>query len=339
MRKILHKLASLRLTLAGMVALIVMALVTYKEVGPATEWLAMPIGVLAVNLFAALLTNANFRQQSGLLIFHICLLAVLLLAGTGLLIRFDGHVELTEGETFRAANVQLLNRGLLHAGDLDAVQFTQGKVEVNYGPGLVRLATRSEISIRNHPGSERRVRVGDRQSLGIKDYRFITTFNKGLALIVTWAGDDGQTATGSINFPSYPLLEWKQVNQWTTPGGQQVQLELVPDVLPLQDAAWTLRSDDIGFSVILSGANSAPRVLRAGDSTDLGSGSLIVRELRLWMGYRIDYNPVLPWLFTAAILGIFGLGIHFRTKFRTVQKSGVRSSVQIGGANAFGSVD
>ena len=33
-------------------------------------------------------------------------------------------------------------------------------------------------------------------------------------------------------------------------------------------------------------------------------GEMTIVDLRLWMGYRIDYNPLLPWLLAAAFLAV-----------------------------------
>jgi hypothetical protein len=39
-------------------------------------------------------------------------------------------------------------------------------------------------------------------------------------------------------------------------------------------------------------------------------------DLRLWMGYRIDFNPLLPWLLTAAFVALGALAVHVARKFR-----------------------
>ena len=48
----------------------------------------------------------------------------------------------------------------------------------------------------------------------------------------------------------------------------------------------------------------------------LAGGTLTVRELRPWMGYRIDAYPLLPWAFAAAMLAVLALAWHFQAKFR-----------------------
>ena len=108
-------LASLRLTLLGMLGLALTVLATYRDPELATAWVALPLGVLAVNLLAALLVNPRFRTQAGLLVFHLCLLAVVVLSAVGLMTRFEGRLELTEGQAFTPGAVEIVSRGPWHA--------------------------------------------------------------------------------------------------------------------------------------------------------------------------------------------------------------------------------
>ena len=43
----------------------------------------------------------------------------------------------------------------------------------------------------------------------------------------------------------------------------------------------------------------------------LGSGELRFEELRGWMGYRIFFDPTLPWLMVAAIACCGGFALQF----------------------------
>ena len=95
---IVKKLASLRLTLAGMILLIVLALIGSRSPAVDVGVTTLPIAVLVLNLLAAIATNRSFRTQTGLLVFHIGLLLVFVLAGLSVLTRFDGMSKL-----FRAA--------------------------------------------------------------------------------------------------------------------------------------------------------------------------------------------------------------------------------------------
>ena len=56
-------------------------------------------------------------------------------------------------------------------------------------------------------------------------------------------------------------------------------------------------------------------------------GKVHVRDLRLWMGYRVDRNPVLPWLVVAAFLSLGALAVHVQQKFTEPSASRGRAVV------------
>jgi len=321
MMSILTRLASLKLTLFGILGVIVLAVLSNKGPELSTGWLVLPLAFLSLNLLAAIGTNSAFRGQPALLVFHVCLLAVLLLLGIGLLIRFDGHVELVEGETFNPNVVQVTEQGAWHASNLDSVSFEQGEIEVAYLPGLIRRSTRSVITEIRPDGDIRNVVIGDRVNTTVSGYRFISTFNKGLAVVVVWSDAYGNQRRGSINFPSYPEYEWKQLNTWTTPGGEKVELELKLAIVAPRDEAWLLRSDSVPFAIELRRDANPPRILWPGDTMKLRDGMLRIENLRMWMGYRIDFYPLLSWVFTAALFALVALYMHFQMKFWPARQS------------------
>ena len=327
MKTLAVRIASLKITLVGIIGMIILALATYRNPGFGTVWLALPLALLAVNLLAAILTNGAFRQQPALLVFHVCLLAVILLIGAGVLTRFDGHVELVEGEAFAADAVEIVQQGMLHSFVLDQVEFIQGRISVDYLSGLIRQNTRSHVTEVGANGQMQEIGIGDGNSVTFGSYRFHTTFNKGWAVILRWSDESGIVQRGSVNFPSYPEFEWKQVNDWTTPGGEQVALELrLSDPVPA-DGNWVLKSGETEFLLAISDARQETHELKPGNSIRMQHGTLTVEDLRLWMGYRIDFNPLLPWVFAAAMLALIALAVHFQLKFRAVLPAGRTSAI------------
>lgn len=306
-------LSSLRLTLVGMAGLAAMVLLSYRFAGLSASWVALPLIVLSINLLAALVTKPQFRRQGGLLAFHLCLLAILLLTAFGLLTRLQGHVEIAEGQAFDSASVVVTERGLWHPWRLETVRFLQGPIQVSYRPEWVRGSTRSQLAVPDDQGKFHTAQIGDTESLQIAGYRFVTTFNKGYAVLLTWLGERGDALAGAVHMPSYPLLEWKQQNRWRSPAGQDLNIELKLPKPPLEQA-WTLTSAGVHGRILVSGAGQ-PIELEPGQVLAAAGGVLRFDGLRLWMGYRIDYNPALPWLFSAAIVGILGLAWHFWRKF------------------------
>lgn len=326
MKPVLQKLASLRLTLAGLAVLIVNSFAVSQWPDAAIPWLVLPLAVLALNLLAALLVRHAFRQQAALLLFHVGLLGVLLLVAAGVLMRFDGSVEVVEGSAYNAVSVTDRGRGWLHPDRLDRVQFTQGPVEVNYLSGLRRDTTHSQVALGRADGPGIRRDVGDREGFTSNGYRFMTTFNKGYAVLVLWRDAAGTEAIGAVNLPSFPEFEWKQANDWTTPAGELLTLELKLAERVPEESPWTLSSRDVGYEVGISGGALAETTVAPGEPVAVKGGEITVVDLRLWMGYRIDYNPLLPWLLSAAFLSLGALGVHMAQKFRVPRVDGTVSA-------------
>jgi len=295
---------------------------------------ALPIAVLALNLLAAIATNRSFRTQTGLLVFHIGLLLVFVLAGLSVLTRFDGHVEVVQGGSFDARDVEVTEQGWLYDGNLADVQFVQRDIQVDYLPGLVRQRTRSTIEYMSTNGVPQRMTIGDSRGAEFAGYRLLATFNKGLALILRWEGNDGDVRYGAVHFPSYPQYDWKQVTEWLTPAGQQVEMTIEfaePVVRPNEQ--WVLRRPQVAFAVHTSGTDMPTVVTRLGESIDVTGGSIRIDDLRMWMAYRVDYFPFLPWLFAAAMLAIGGLVAHFGSRYLPTRKIDTANSSGV--ANAY----
>ena len=316
MRPLVKALASLKLTLAGLAALIANSFAVSQWPDAAIPWLVLPLSVLAINLFAALLVRHAFRQQAALLLFHVGLLGVLLLVAANVLMRFDGSVEVVEGTAFDAAGVADRGRGWLHPDRLDRVSFSQGPLEVHYLSGLQRDTTHSRVVVNRLDGTNVERDIGDREGLTSHGYRFMTTHNKGYSLLVLWREPGGRETFGAVNFPSYPSFDWKQVNDWTTPAGETLTLELKLAERVPENGPWTLRSRGVDFEVGISGGTRTEKSIGPGESIAVADGEITIVDLRLWMGYRIDYNPLLPWLLTAAFLSLGALGVHMAQQFR-----------------------
>lgn len=311
-RRILRSLASLRLTLLGIAALMVIAFVVNRFEGVSSAWLTVVLACLALNLVCAILDRPQFRRQPALLVFHLSLLAILVLSALGLMVRMQGRVEVVEGQAFDASRVETVAVGPWHRRRLERIGFEQGRIEVAYNPDLVRGRTRSEV--RTWAGQSSTLSsVGDTRPLVLEGYRFLTTSNKGYAVLLTWESPDAMRLTGAVHMPSYPLYEWKQRNHWIAPSGERLEIELVLPAVE-RERPWTLRTVAQDAALDVSVPNVGARVLRVGDELPLKAGTLRFDGVRLWMGYRIEFNPVLPWLFAASVVGVSGLAWHFWRK-------------------------
>ena len=318
-------LASTRLTLGGF-GILAVALIAREFAVFSTPWVVLAIlGGLTLNLAAALIVTPKLRQESGLFIFHLALLALLILAGVGRLTHFDGHVEVMEGNPFSAGEVTPDSQGALHPDWLQGVAFQQGPFSVDYAPGVKRARTRSEVVVESESGVETR-RVGDDVPLVERGFRFYTTHNKGLAVVLTWLPNHGETITGAVHMPGFPLFDWKQDNSWQPPNGPDIRFWLHLDTPLEEDRAWTLTSDRVS-GVLVVNTQGKRHELKRGESASIDGGSLRFDELRGWMGYRIFFDPTLPWMLAAAMVAIFGLALRFWRKSAT--RFGVVSIVSL----------
>lgn len=304
-------LASLKLTLVGMVMLFIGASLTYDNQLDVTMWvLVVPLAFLALNLTAAIFTNQRINRQPGLLVFHIGLLSIIVLAAIGRLSYIDAHMELADGEAFTPDLLLETKQGPLHAGRLDKVRFIQQYYTVAYAEGMQRGLTHSTVLIPDERGQLTSEIVGDDRVLVLEGYRFYTTSNKGFSVILTWLPDQGVPVTGRVNLPSYPLYDYKQDNSWTPPGASPIKFWLQLTTGKREDAAWVLNPrNSSGVLVVSSGDQRVE--LQVGESTRLDGGQLRYDRLSAWMGYKVYYDPTLRWLFFVSIMAVFGMAWHY----------------------------
>lgn len=308
------KLASLKITLLGMILLALGAALSYGNPVTTPVWvLVAPLVVLALNLFAAILSNPKINRQSGLLVFHVGLLGIVILVAIGRLTYLDAHIEMIQGQDFSPDKLMEVKEGLLHGGNLQGVDFRQGGYTVQYAAGMQRGLTYSQVLIPDGRGNLEEKLVGDDRPLVLEAYRFYTTFNKGFTVLLTWKPNQGPAVSGTVNMPSYPLFDYKQDNAWTPPGGQEIKFWLQLDTGITEKEAWVL--DGRNSSGILVVTTDEQRVeLNPGQELALPGGRLRYDRLLTWMGYAVFYDPTIKWLFYISMLCVMGLGWHYWQK-------------------------
>jgi cytochrome c biogenesis protein len=305
MKHVLHRLASLRLTLGGFALLAAGTLASYDRPDAPAAAIVAPLALIALNLAAAITVRPALRR-GGLGLFHVALLALMLLAGAGRLTHFDGRVEVAEDAELDPGRIEVTGQGAWHGDGWQRLAFRQAGYQVDYAPGMRRGHTRSRVQLPGEPGE--RV-VGDDTPLVLDGYRFYTTHNKGFAPLLAWQPEGAAPVQGVLHLPSYPLFDWKQENAWTAPDGQVLRFWLrIEQPLP-EASAWTLDPHQIPAVLVVQAA-AARHELRPGDSLQLPGATLRYERLTGWMGYRIFYDPTLMPMLAAALLAIAGLGWH-----------------------------
>jgi cytochrome c biogenesis protein len=311
----LQWLGSTRFTLVGMALLGIGAALSYDNPVTTPIWvLVIPLFLLALNLLIAIISNPAINRRFGLLMFHTGLLTVVILVAIGRLTSMEGHIELVDGAAFDPAAVFDVRKGPLHRDRLEQIRFIQQNYKVEYRPGMKRGLTHNQILLAGDDGRLVPREIGDDRPLLIEGYRIYSTSNKGFAPRLTWKGDDGTVESGSIHMPSYPLLYFRQANEWTPPGGETVKFWLQLETGLDKDNAWVLDPRRAtGVLVVNSGGTRTE--LHPGQSVRLKGGTLQYQRLSSWMGFKVFYDPTLPWLFVSAILAAIGLLIHYWQKF------------------------
>lgn len=318
MTRVIKLLGSTRLALVGMALLAVGAGLSYGNPDATSIWVLVgPLALLALNLLFAILVNPRIHRRLPLLLFHVGLLAIVVLAAWGRLTFFEARVEVVEGHAFDANALFDVKAGIWHNNTLREVQFVQGTYTVDYSAGLVRGLTHNHLLVRDKDGTMQPHVVGDDRPLVAEGYRFYTTFNKGFAPLLTWtprAG--GEPVTGVLHMPSYPMFEHKQDQVWTPPGGGELKFWLRLETGLDASKAWVLDARR-AEGVLVVNEDEQRIELQPGEAVDLTLGTLRYERLLSWMGYKIFYDPTLQALFLASMLSVAGLSWHFWRKFGT----------------------
>jgi len=280
----------------------------------ATRIMVLPFGLLALNLSAAILVHPMFKVRLGLMVFHLALLAIILLIVVGRLTYLKGWVEVTEGAAF---NAQLTGyeAGPWHPWHLDEAIFINEAFEINYAAGPRRTHTYNRVGW-VEAGELKQALIGDQDPLVMAGYRFYTSFNKGFAPLFSWRPHaTGKTITGDLHLPSYPANKNRQTAEWTPPGLDRslwFLLTFEEQILSPKSAS-VFHPPKEHRLIVRSGEDRYE--LKPGDTLTLEQGSLTYHELRTWMGYTVYYDWTRPWLVATCLMAIFGLSWHLWERF------------------------
>jgi cytochrome c biogenesis protein len=310
----LKSLASLKLTVVILLLLGVGIVVSYNQEQARTWPLVLPLAALAVNLAAAVATNGVFRRQGALLVFHLALIALVLLVAAGRMSYLKGKLEIAEGEVFDGTLTES-EAGPWHPWHIDRTTFVNEGFTIDYAPGVRRGPTRNQVAWLDRGGKWQRAVVGDQDPLILEGYRFYTSHNKGFAPVFQWRPQGGEAVVGAVHLPSYPIHEYRQAQEWTPPGGSEalwVMLQFDEVILDPERPS-EFRLPERHSLVVRRGDDR--RELAPGEVLDLADGSLQYVGLRSWMGYTVFYDWTLPWLLAACIVAVLSLAWHFWAKF------------------------
>lgn len=314
MRASVEALASLKLTLVIIVAFGAGILLAYTEHLDGTWALAVPLALFAVNLIAAVTTKPVFRRQRALLIFHLGLIAIVLLLAAGRMTYLRGSVEIAEGAEFDG-QLTAFEAGPWHWSGLDRVHFGNDGFRIAYAPGVLRDQTRNQVHYLDAEGVRQHAEIGDQKPLVLAGYRFYTSPNKGFAPTFVWHPAGGEPVLGAVHLPSYPIHEYKQSREWQLPGaGIAVWTMLKFDEVILDPTAASEFRLPSKHELVVHIAGQRHE-LQPGQTIELPQGRLVYDGLRSWMGYSVFYDWTIHWLLVASMVAVAALGWHFWAKF------------------------
>jgi cytochrome c biogenesis protein ResB len=309
-------LASVKFTPVGLVLLGVASVAVYKFDHSATPWLAAPLLLLAVNLIAAVATNGVFRRQLPLLIFHLALIALVLLAAAGRLSYLKGTAEVTEGTALEGLTSQ--ESGPLHWGRLAQLNFINEGFDINYLAGPVLDRNVNRVRWQDAAGQEQTGLIEDNKPLILFGYRIYPTPNKGFAPLFVWQPQGGAPVLGAVHLPSFPVNASSQAQTWRPAGSQAdlwVMLPVDEQLIPADRPSRFRLPDE--HKIVLRHQNQRYE-LQPGERLTLPDGTLEYRELRTWMGFRVFYDWTIPWMLAACAVAVLSMAWHFGRKFASV---------------------
>lgn len=308
-------LASPKLTPFGLALLGAASVAVYQLDAKAAPWLALPLLLLALNLLAAVATNAVFRRQLPLLVFHLALAALVLLAAVGQLSYLKGNAELTEGAAFEGLRSR--ESGPWHGGRLRELHFVNDGFEISYMAGPVMDRNVNRVRWQDEQGSERSGEIEANQPLVLMGYRIYPTSNKGFAPVFVWQPAQGPALLTAVHLPSFPANASAQAQTWRPPGSQAdvwVMLAVDENLIPADRASRFRLPEQRG---IVLRQQDQRFELQPGQGVALADGWLHYRELRTWMGYRFFHDWTIPWMLASCTVAVLSMAWHFWRKFAT----------------------
>ena len=308
--------ASNRTTLFLLVSLTLCIIVYYQTTLEGRLWIILvPTFLLITNFLLALFTRSILKNNWLLMVFHFALVVLVILVFLGQLTYLKATLELSTNEEF-SGQLENVAQGPWHFYGLTQARFTNLGFQIRYHKGIKRDKTVNQIQLRNNDGRDQLIEIGDHVPLIIGHYRFYTSHNKGYAPVFEWRPSGStEVIVGSIHLPAYPVHEYRQALEWKIPGSTQslwTMLSIEDDVLP-EDRAFDFKIPKQNLLIVRY--QDKRHELKPGDELALPEGVLRYQKLSTWMGYKVDYDWTRPWLLATALIGLFGLFMHFILKF------------------------
>ncbi|OWW20816.1 hypothetical protein AYR66_16415 [Noviherbaspirillum denitrificans] len=307
MPPLVYLLASRKLTVLFFLLTAGASLAIALEKMPATELMLAPFILLVANICAAIFASARFRADLPLLLFHLCLVALVALVGLARLTYMEGVATLSSGTAFEGVMLSEKS-GLLHGDRFRALHFANDGFNEDYFRRGTYRATYNRVRWQDEQGAWQSGEIGDDRPLILQGYRIYTTRNRGFSPLFHWQPADGKEPRdgiyGTVQLNDMPVDTISPSVKWELPGG--IQARAILD-FETPDARKALHgTKDLPHTLTLK-IRDTRHELRPGDKAVLPEGTLTYVQLDSWMGYQISYDPTQPWIMATVLLGIASL--------------------------------
>lgn len=301
----LETMASARLTVAFFVLMAAAALAATYHPEHITALVLAPLMLLLLNLGAAILSNARFRADLPLLLFHLALLAFLALMLVARLSYFDGGVKLSTGAVFDGQYLSV-KRGALHGDGASRLRFANDGMTEHAEAGSLPT-TFNRVRWWDSAGLPHWAEIGNDRPLVLDGYRIYATHQRGFEPLFQWQPAEGGREMGTVQLPYTFAGDFPPGSTVTLPGGSEAWVQLLSaEKMELDGSRDDLGAQTLDHRLILR-AGGKRYELKPGGSVDLSGGRLTYVELGTWMGYRVTYDPTPPWLAASVLLGVASL--------------------------------
>lgn len=294
------------------------ALATAYEWSDATLLMALPFGLLGLNLGASIATHARFRADGPLLLFHLALLGLVLLIVYGRLTYFDGLAILTRDAVFEG-EFERQSQGPLHGAGFRALSF------VNEG-FAERDPTGTYRNTLNHvrwqdPGTGRWLQadINNDRPLLLGGYRIYPSRHRGFSPRMSWqpvAGGPAELGTVQLPPASAAPDDFPRGVKWYLSDNTELWTQLRTAV-PMAELN---RQANLGVEalehVLIIRQGEQRHELRPGESAALDGGRLTYLSLDSWLGYRVVGDPTEPWLAATILVAIGSLVVYYVRRLR-----------------------
>lgn len=303
----LKKAAAPRWTVAFFLLTAAAALAIAQGGMTATPLMLLPFVLLVVNLVASIVSNARFRADLPLLVFHLALLALVALFGFARLTYLDARATLSSGTGFEGV-LERQERGPLHWGRIEALRFANEGMSAHYSEKGSYRGTYNRVRWQDAGGAWQLSEIGDDRPLVLDGYRIYATVYRGLAPLFSWQPTGGAEEIGSVQLEDHRNSDLPPAAGWQLPGGPNLwmQINFTPLAAPRDTQQQDLGAGELQHTLVLR--NGAQRQsMRIGDVVDFPQGKLRYLQLDSWMSYRFVYDPTVPWIIATLIVGVASL--------------------------------